>query len=116
MAPILHYLHDFLVTAPSLSQHALITWQPSLKCVHNLVSHWLSQKMEGLTQSLTFLGITLDTHCMEARLPLDKFQGICNQVAAWLREKNATKRDILSLVGHLQHATKVVKLGRTFVT
>ena len=72
--------------------------------------------MEGPTQSLTFLGITLDTHCMEARLPPDKLQGIRSQVAAWLRTKNATKRDILSLVGLLLHATKVVKPGRTFVT
>ena len=36
-------------------------------------------------------------------------------VAAWLSRKKATKREILLLVGLLQHATKVVKLGRTFV-
>ena len=34
---------------------------------------------------------------------------------AWLGQKKATKRQILSLVGLLQHATKVVKCGRTFV-
>ena len=71
--------------------------------------------MEEPTQPLTFLCITLDTHHMEARLPPDKLQGIRIQVAAWLRKKNATKKDILSLVGLLQHATKVVKQGRTFV-
>ena len=32
-----------------------------------------------------------------------------------LDKKKATKRRILSLVGQLQHATKVVKHGRTFV-
>lgn len=72
--------------------------------------------MEGPTQSLTFLSITLDTFCVKARLPPVKLQGIRNQVAARLRKKNATKRDILSLVGLLQHATKVVTPGRTFVT
>jgi len=36
-------------------------------------------------------------------------------VAAWLGKRKAKKRQILSLVGLLQHATKVVKPGRTFV-
>ena len=31
------------------------------------------------------------------------------------KEEKASKRDILSLVGLLQHATKVVRPGRTFV-
>ena len=35
---------------------------------------------------------------------------------AWLTKRKATKRQILSLVGLLQHATKVVRLGRTFLT
>ena len=74
------------------------------------------EKLEGPTQSLTFLGITLDTHRMEACLPPDKLQHIRNQVATWLTKKNATKRDILSLIWLLQHATKVVKPGRTFVS
>ena len=52
---------------------------------------------------------------MEARLPDDKIQCIRTTVSSWLRKKKATKREILSLVGLLQHATKVVKPGRTFV-
>ena len=34
----------------------------------------------------------------------------------WLPKKKATKRQILSLVGTLQHASKVVRPGRTFVS
>ena len=34
----------------------------------------------------------------------------------WLDRKNAKKREILSLVGSLQHATKVVCHGRAFVS
>ena len=48
---------------------------------------------------------------MQTRLPEDKLKQIHNQVASWLFQKKATKREILSLVGHLQHATKVVILG-----
>ena len=38
---------------------------------------------------------------------------ITTQVSSWLTNKKATKREILSLVGLLQYATKVVKPGRT---
>jgi len=63
------------------------------------------EKIERPSQCLTFLGITLDTQLMQARLPNDKLSQMCSDVAAWLTRKNATKRQILSLVGLLQHAT-----------
>ena len=51
---------------------------------------------------------------MEIRLPEDKLSRIQQTLAHWQQKKTATKREILSLVGLLQHATKVVKCGRTF--
>ena len=51
---------------------------------------------------------------MMAHLPKDKLQRICNLLAAWLKKGKTTKRD--TLPGRLlQHATKVIKPGRTFV-
>jgi len=38
------------------------------------------EKIEGPTEVLTFLGITLDTHHMEARLPPTKLQGISDEI------------------------------------
>ena len=35
---------------------------------------------------------------------------------SWLDKKNATKRELLSLIGLFQHATKVVKCGWTFAS
>ena len=52
---------------------------------------------------------------MMAHLPPDKLHRIRSLLTSWLKKKKATKREILSLVGLLQHATKVVKPGRTFV-
>ena len=45
---------------------------------------------------------------MEACLPLEKLDRMRETVALWLPKKKAAKRDILSLVGLLQHATKIV--------
>ena len=52
---------------------------------------------------------------MEIHLPDEKLLSIRNEILNWLLKKNATKREILSLVGLLQHASKVVRCGRTFV-
>ena len=75
-----------------------------------------SEKLEGPTTSLSFLGLILDTDRMEIQLPEDKLHRIQALLKNWLTRKNATKREVLSLVGTLQHASKVVRPGRTFVS
>ena len=93
-------------------------------CIHELLNvfedsaqreHTIaSEKIEGHTTSLTFLGIIIDIRRMEIRLPEEKLARIQETLKQWLTKKNATKRKILSLVGQLQHATKVVRCDRTF--
>ena len=53
---------------------------------------------------------------MEVRLPADKLARIKGLLTTWLDKKKATKCKILSLVGLLQHAAKVVHCGRSFVS
>lgn len=72
------------------------------------------EKLEGPSTILLFLGIVLYAIKMETRLPKDKLQRMRILVREWLTKKKATKREILSLVGLLQHATKVVRCGRPF--
>ena len=43
---------------------------------------------------------------MEVRLPDAKLSKIHHTVSDWLTKQKAKKREILSLVGLLQHATK----------
>ena len=76
----------------------------------------VSEKIKDPTSSLTFLGVTIDTSKMEIRLPKDKPSRIQEMLEQWLGKKNATKWKILSLLGHLQHASKVVRCGRTFTS
>ena len=65
-----------------------------------------TDKLEGPSTSLTFLGIILDTHRMEIRLPKDKLQRIHHKLSLWLHRKIATKQDILSLVGTVTQVCK----------
>ena len=112
----LHYLDDFLTIGPAsstLCQENLSTFQ---EVCRELGIPLAVEKVEGPSTSLTFLGIVLDTAHMEIRLPDEKLQRIQKDLVSWLGRKKATKKEILSLVGLLQHATKVVRCGRTFVS
>ena len=75
----------------------------------------VSEKLEEPATFLTFLGITLDTACMEIRLPQDKLLRIHESHSEWLGNKSAINREILFLVGLFQHATRVVSCGCTFM-
>ena len=116
VTPVLHYLDDFLTMGPpqslTCSNHLF-----EIKDICSTLGIPLAlEKIEGPSDCLTFLGITLDSQSMQARLPDDKLQRIRLQVASWLTRKKATKREILSLVGLLQYTTKVVSPGRTFLS
>ena len=116
VSPIMHYLDDYLTLAPpdSATCHRNLDIIKSI-CLQLGVPLAL-EKVEGPSTSLTFLGIVLDTVRMEACLPTDKLHRIRHQVKTWLTKRKATKRQIFSLVGILQHATKIVRPGRTFLS
>ena len=73
------------------------------------------KKLEGPATIIIFLGIELDTIALELRLPSDKLTRLRSIIKAWRNRISCTKRDLLSLIGHLQHACKVVRYGRTFL-
>ena len=73
------------------------------------------QQRRWKDQQHHFAGISIDTEKMEAHLPDDKLHRIRHLVYNWL-QRNATKREILSLVGLLQHATKIARSGSTFIS
>ena len=112
---LLHYLDDFLcISPPSLSlaekQRAVI-----LDAFHYLQVPLALEKLEGPTTQLTFLGITLDTVHMEARLPEDKLSEIkvlLDQFSV-ARFTSAAKFD--SFLGKLSFAASVIVPGRTFM-
>ena len=52
---------------------------------------------------------------MEISLPEDKLVQLKKLLAEWKGRKGCTRRELESLVGHLQHAAKVVRPGRRFI-
>lgn len=52
---------------------------------------------------------------MELRLPLDKLQRLFSLLTRWRGRSSGLHKDLESLVGTLQHASRVVRPGRTFM-
>ena len=66
-------------------------------------------------RNLSFLGLQLDTNEMVLRLPADKLAHLMEMLSAWRGKKACRKRELLSLVGVLSHASKAVRPGRAFL-
>ena len=111
------YIDDFLLMGPPQSSMCYKNLEVVKDLCAQLRRYPSGLKKGGQTIRITtFLGITLDTQSMEAHLPADKLKRIVTLALSWLKRKKAIEREILTLVGLLQHATKVVKLGCTFIT
>jgi len=87
VSPPLHYLNDFFLLGPPQSPQC----QENLLIVRHMCSllgiPLALEKVEGPAVYLTFLGITLDTSRMEARLLAEKLNRIRNSVKAWVWRK-----------------------------
>lgn len=53
---------------------------------------------------------------MEARLPLEKVKRIQGILESFSHRKTCTKRELLSLLGHLNFVSRVIHPGRSFVS
>jgi hypothetical protein len=60
-------------------------------------------------------GIELDSVAMQARLPQDKIDRARSLIEQYCTKRRITVRDVQSLVGLLNFACKVIRLGRAFL-
>ena len=61
------------------------------------------------------LGIEINLDNMSLGLPQAKCKEIQDLIQQWTNKKKCTKRELLSLIGKLSFAAKVVPSGRTFI-
>ena len=111
---IIHYLDDFLICAQSREESA--SYMQAMTAIFSELGVPISDdKTVGPSQVVTYLGIEIDTVSMSMRLPPDKFFEIQGMLLKWKSCKKCTKRELLSLIGSLSFASKVVKPGRMFL-
>ena len=118
----LHYLDDFLVLGPADSPSCDRSLSSLLDVCNDLGFPVAVEKTEGPSTCITFLGIEIDTVANQLRLPRDKLDHLHAELQKWLPAKNrqasrrsGTKRELLSLIGLLAHAARVVAPGQAFM-
>ena len=110
-----HYLDDYITMGPPDSDVCGRNLDTMLATCARLGVPTASGKCAGPASSLVFLGFELDTEALVVRLPSPKLEQTQRLVQEWLHKRACKKRDLESLLGHLQHAATVIRPGRTFV-
>ena len=112
---VIHYLDDYLFIGPPGSSECSKSLHLAVRTCTELGVPLAMEKQEGPAHQLVFLGIVIDSANLELRLPADKLQRLLVAVQEWQSRRVCTKRELLSLIGQLQHATRIVKPGRPFL-
>ena len=115
VTPIHHYLDDFFVAGVPDSQHCTHHLNTLTSLCTVLGIPLAEDKREGPTTCLEYLGILLDSASLEARLPPNRLKDIHQALGAWANSSSCSKRELLSLIGTLSFAAKVVPASRTFL-
>jgi len=103
----LHYLDDFFVCALSF-EDCQSKVNTILKVFRSMGVPVADETLEGPSQCFTFLGIEIDSVCSSIRLPPDKLSHLSNLLGSWVVQKKCIRSEILSLIGSLSFACKVV--------
>ena len=111
----LHYLDDFLTLGQANSVVCQTTLSTALRMCDQAGLLVAPEKTKGPATTLSFLGIELDTQRMQLHLLQDTHARLQAAMARWTHPRaghpSGTKRDLLALVGLLNHATKFVHPG-----
>ena len=110
---LIHYLDDFMFFGHPHSPECSNALDVGLRTCAEL--GFVAHKIAGPTTCITFLGIEIDSAESQLRLPADKLLSLRDELHSWLHRTSCTKRKLLSLIGLLIHAAKVVRPGRSFV-
>lgn len=111
---LIHYLDDFFLANSSEASCALD--KDTILAVFEALGVPVSlDKLVGPSQIITYLGIEIDSRLGIIRLPEEKLKELLSLLEKWLHQKKCTKRELLSLIGKLSFACKVVKPGRMFL-
>ena len=111
---IICYLDDCLIITDSYEE-ALEALNTLLHLIRTLGFKINWSKVEGPAQSITFLGILLDSMSMTLELPSDKMAELRTLLLQYEGRTRASRRQLQSLAGKLNWACQVIFGGRTFL-
>ena len=111
---VVHFLDDFLFLANSENK-CLNDVRAFISLCAEIGVPLAHSKTVLPTTELTFLGITLDSVLLEARLPLDKLEQGREMLQNFSLRAKVSLKELQSVIGVLNFACSVVVPGRTFL-
>ena len=111
---VIHYLDDFFLCVASQDE-CRKHMDTMLSLFAELGVPVAEDKTCGPAQVVSYLGIEIDVLASEIRLLSDKLKDLLSLLQQWKGRKKCTKHELLSLIGSLSFAAKVVKPGRMFM-
>ncbi|KAJ1137257.1 hypothetical protein NDU88_003670 [Pleurodeles waltl] len=105
---VVHNLDDFLLMGPTGSMacgKALLGFQQLARALGLPLA---TDKTEGPSTRITFLGIEIDSQTGMCRLPADKVMAFKASIESYLAGRKVTLRQLQVLVGQLNFALRVI--------
>ncbi|KAG1925403.1 proline-rich protein 36-like [Pimephales promelas] len=108
---LIHLLDDFLIISPpgAIPAAQILTVQ---KVFSELGIPIAQEKTMGPATSIEFLGINLDSVRFQASLPKEKIDRIILISSTLADSPECSKRELLSMLGHLNFAMRIIPQGR----
>ena len=110
-----HYVDDFLFPGKANSSDSQSILQCFLESSAKLGVPIASDKTEGPTTSIIYLGLEIDSDEMIIKMPLKKVQEILTKIQFVRTQKKVNLRCMQKLIGVLNFATRVIVPGRPFL-
>ena len=110
---LLNYVDDFL--GAETRARAQEAFHSLIQLLEDLRVETSPDKVIPPTTRIEFLGITFDSQTMTMEVSEDRIKEILMELNKWNTKGTATRKELESLIGKLQFASKCVKPGRTFI-
>lgn len=112
---VLHYLDDFFTAGSPDSTECSSNLHEMLSLCTTINAPVKTSKIDGPSTKLTFLGIVINTADMTAGISTERKADLLLSLQALRQKDKCTKYQLLSLVGKLSFACKVIPAGRIFL-
>ena len=115
LTSLVHYSDDFFMVCG----HSFILAKEKLNILcqafQDMGIPLAPEKIVGPTTRIPYLGIGIDSMEMMMFITNEKYEELTDILPKWSTRKSCTKQQLLSLIGKLSYAAKVVQPGRIFL-
>ena len=115
VSDLMHYLGDFITVGPPDSAQCALNLHTAMSVCKKLGLSLHPGECVGPSTQLIVLGIGLDLVELCDRIPGEKLAALQDLISSWRSRRWCSRQQLESLIGHLQHAAKVVWPGHAFL-